>query len=461
MSWGIDLEPAIAVLDIGKTRSKLSLWTLRGEQLAHRTYANQTHTLEGERVLDAEGIENWVIETLRGYSTQARIQRVIPVAHGAAAALVRNGRLVELPLDYEQPVSAEARRGYDAMRDLFSLTGSPALPNGLNLGVQLYERRSWITSGTRILLWPQYWSWRMSGVESSEVTSLGCHTDLWWPDAGRFSDLARSTGWADHFPPMHRAGEALGTVTEEWSARTGLGRDVQVHCGIHDSNAALVAARAFPEIRGKEATVLSTGTWFIAMRTPGADSAAVVLQEERDCLLNVDALGTPIPSARFMGGREMEILAGTDTVDNEQLLSALQAVVKRQAMAFPSFVPGVGPFPRRQGNWLNQPADKAEQRAAAGLYLAMMADVSLQLIGANERIMIEGRFSKDELFTRALAALRPRDAVYVSDYEADVAFGAVCLLNPALEPPVRLRQVEPIDMDLSRYHAKWKEQVEQ
>jgi sugar (pentulose or hexulose) kinase len=32
-----------------------------------------------------------------------------------------------------------------------------------------------------ILLYPQYWSWRLSGVMATEVTSLGTHTDLWRP----------------------------------------------------------------------------------------------------------------------------------------------------------------------------------------------------------------------------------------------------------------------------------------
>lgn len=36
---------------------------------------------------------------------------------------------------------------------------------------------------------------------------------------------------------------------------------------------------------------------------------ADALDPARDTLLNVDALGRPVPSSRFMGGREYEMLA--------------------------------------------------------------------------------------------------------------------------------------------------------
>jgi sugar (pentulose or hexulose) kinase len=115
-------------------------------------------------------------------------------------------------------------------------------------------------------------------------------------------------------PPQRHAREALGPVTEEWITRTGLPRDCVVLCGLHDSNSALLAARGHAEIVTNDATVLSTGTWFVAMRSPAAGTTVdtSALAEARDCLINVDVQGAPIPSARFMGGREAELLAGLD-----------------------------------------------------------------------------------------------------------------------------------------------------
>ena len=72
------------------------------------------------------------------------------------------------------------------------------------------------------------------------------------------------------------------------------------------------AARSHREIESHDATVLSTGTWFIAMRSPMQTDAArfTTLAERRDCLVNVDVAGAPVPSSRFMGGREIEMLIG-------------------------------------------------------------------------------------------------------------------------------------------------------
>src|SRR5205823_7307681 len=137
---------------------------------------------------------------------------------------------------YEEPIPAQVRRAYDAERDAFQLTGSPALPAGLNLGAQLYYLETLqpdlLDDGATILPWPQYWAWRLSGVAASEATSLGCHTDLWRPASHEPSDLARRRGWADRLPPLRRAGEALGPLTAEWASRTGLPPTVQVYCGL-------------------------------------------------------------------------------------------------------------------------------------------------------------------------------------------------------------------------------------
>ena len=76
-----------------------------------------------------------------------------------------------------------------------------------------------------------------------------------------------------------------------WRRKLVLPTSTQVYAGLHDSNAALLAARGFAEIADHEATVLSTGTWFVAMRSPKKDFDLASLPEARDCLVNVDAYG--------------------------------------------------------------------------------------------------------------------------------------------------------------------------
>ncbi len=74
----------------------------------------------------------------------------------------------------------------------------------------------------------------------------------------------------------------------------------------------------------------------------------------------------------------------------------------------PTFARGCGPFPDAVGARRNKPVDPGDQRAIVGLYLALMADASLNLIGSRDRLLIEGRFAEALIFVRAPAALRPR-----------------------------------------------------
>ena len=486
-------EQATVVLDVGKTLAKLTLWGADGRLIAHRERLNeriQTGLYVG---LDTRGIETFVAESLEHFAKLADIQAIIPVGHGAAAAILDENGLAHAssglthmsselahsssglllpPLDYEHPIPAAVRNAYDAQRDAFAVTGSPALPDGLNLGAQLFFLESLqpglLSGNRRIVPWAQYWSWMLSGVAAAEVTSLGCHTDLWCPLTREPSPLARKRGWSDQLAPLHTAGSVLGTLRPDWAKRTRLSSDVRIHCGLHDSNAALVAARAAPEIAGQEATVLSTGTWFVAMRTPARGERVTManLDEKRDCLMNVDVEGNPVPSARFMGGREIELLLGPDTqrldtpTDQPALLACVSEVLASKAMALPTLAPGCGPFPRGRGRWVSMPADAMQRRTAVALYAALVTDVALDLVGGRERLLIEGRFSESQVFVRALAALRPHTRVYVCQPRSDVSFGALKLIHPELQPSSTLVRIEPLAEDLGDYRRRWRLEAE-
>jgi len=455
------LPGRVIVLDIGKTLAKLSLWDGQGRLLVQRVCANRSQATSTGRALDAAAIEDWLALTLAEFARLGQVAAIVPVAHGAAAAVIgRAGLACPVP-DYEEPLPQQQLDAYRAGRDPFALTGSPALPNGLNLGAQLHRLEAlhpglW-HGDAQLLPWPQYWAWRLCGVAACEVTSLGCHSDLWQPALHAYSTLARRRGWAGRLAPRRRADEVLGRLSAEWIERTGLAAEVRVYCGLHDSNAALLAARGFAEIGAHEATVLSTGTWFVAMRSPalGAEPELAALPEARDCLVNVDVHGMPIPSARFMGGREIEALGGLGAADETAVLGAAPAVLDAGAMVLPGWAPGVGPFPHARGRWMAEPADPAQRRAALCLYLALMADVALGLIGARERIFVEGRFAESALFVQALAALRPDTAVYTGGVYEGVPCGALRLIDPGLSPPGTLRRAAPLPGDLAGYRAGW------
>ena len=263
----------------------------------------------------------------------------------------------------------------------------------------------------------------------------------------------------------------VGTLRPELAAETGLPANAKVLAGLHDSNAALLAARGVAEIARQEATILSTGTWFIAMRLAAETVSLSALPEARDTLVNVDAYGWPVPSARFMGGREIESVIQIDTrrvdirPDQPKLLEAVPALLERGTMMLPTLAPGFGPFPHGKAEWVNRPEEWAgtwyARRAGVCLYAAMVADTALDLIGSKQRLLIEGRFADAEVFVRALAALRPETEVFVANAHNDVSFGALRLINPMLQAQGGLRRVEPLEGDLAGYRATWREQVRQ
>jgi sugar (pentulose or hexulose) kinase len=215
---------------------------------------------------DTEALWAWIIEALWAVPDRSGVQAIVPVTHGATAALLAGDELALPVLDYEHVGPDELAADYAAVADSYRHTFSPPLPQGLNLGRQIFWQAKRFpdafTRVTDILMYPQYWAWRLAGIKASEVTSLGCHTDLWRPREGRFSGLVERAGWGALLPPIRAAWDVLGPLRPELAATTGLNAACRVLTGIHDSNASYLAylASTAPPF-----TVVSSGTWVICM----------------------------------------------------------------------------------------------------------------------------------------------------------------------------------------------------
>src|SRR5437868_12440782 len=116
---------ATVVLDVGKTLSKLSLWSVDGRPLATANRPNDRSDTGSYVCLDVAGVEEFLLETLKTFAKLADVGAIIPVSHGAAAAIINPRGAVLPPLDYEHPIPHSVRQEYDAERDSFSQTGSP------------------------------------------------------------------------------------------------------------------------------------------------------------------------------------------------------------------------------------------------------------------------------------------------------------------------------------------------
>jgi L-fuculokinase len=455
------LKDLIAVLDVGKTNAKLILVEALSGGITWSIERRSTPVVRaGLRELPVAGIERWLLSGLASAPHKERIRALVPVAHGAAAVLVSSSGETLLAPDYEDPVFETVSESYRPLRDPFAATFSPFLPLGLNLGRQFHyvrERHPQLWNpAAAVLLYPQFWAWRLCGVLASEVTSLGCHSDLWLPSAARFSALAGLQGWSKLFPPLREAGAALGNISQSVAHITGLNPSCRVLCGIHDSNASYLCHRV-AQCEDDPFAVISSGTWTVVM-VHGTDLTQ--LREDRDMLANVDALGAPVATARFMGGREYEAIAGSGRDAQFPTPGALERVLDKKAFALPSFAGAGGPFAGRPGTLVNaQALDDAERGALATMYCALQADLLLDLLGASVKVIVDGPVAKNPLYSSVLAALRPGSIVLVGGERAGSISCARHLCGFTVEP--NLQAAKPLECKgLEDYRAGWRVLVE-
>jgi len=417
-------QSGTVVLDIGKTNAKLTLIDRAGQTLAEVRTPNSVRRVEPYPHCDTDRLWAWMLEQLAVLAAQADIRAIVPVTHGATAALVNDDGLV-LPVpdyEYEFNDAADVAR-YDAVRPAFDESGSPRLPAGLNLGRQLDWLQAHFPADfarTRhVLMYPQYWAWRLCGVAASEVTSLGCHTDLWRPAEGRWSSLVETRGWAPLFPERRDAWARLGRILPALAQRTGISADCEIVCGIHDSNASLLRHLLTLQSSGP-CTVLSTGTWVIAA---ALGSATRPLVEAQDMLANCHVFGDAVPCMRFMGGREFGAIAGSQPAPFER--ADIERLIAQGSMALPCFAETGGPFAGQVGCFEGPLAANAAERAAlATLYVALMTDHCLDALGASGRVVVEGAFTANAEFGPLLAGLADGREVTVSDDSSGTTCGA-------------------------------------
>ncbi len=425
----------VAVIDIGKTNAKVALVDL--DNLTEIAVTRTSNTTRHDGIYphyDVERLWDFTLDSLASLNRGQPIDALSVTTHGATAALLRADGELALPvLDYEHDGPESLTAEYDAVRPRFSETGTPRLPLGLNLGAQIYWQSQafpeQFADANRIVTYPQYWAYRLSGVAANEVTSLGCHTDLWNLAARDFSSLVATLAWRKLMAPVRRAHDRLGPILPGIARRTGLDAGTPILCGIHDSNASLL-----PHIMSRRPpfAVVSTGTWVVSM---AVGAKATELDPDRDTLVNVDAFGGSIPSARFMGGREYAVL--TDDLKGEATDTDVAAVLEKGIQLLPSVTVGSGPFPQRQAKWVSGSAmTPGERRVAACFYLAMMTSHCLGLVGADGETVVEGPFARNDLYVCMLAAATRRPVMAFAHGGTGTSVGAALLATaPGLSLP--------------------------
>jgi L-fuculokinase len=454
------------VFDIGKTNIKGAVLDERGQTVwtqscANLAYSDATYDFP---CIDVENIWVWLKSTLKAAAEEFSIDAINVSTHGACAVLLsREEELLFPVIDYEVEKLAVEGCSYLDHRPDYSLSLSPDLPGGLNLGRQIWWLKQTYPDRFKqlgqILLYPQYWVWKLTGQSVTEATSLGCHTDLWEPLNQGYSSLVSTLGIKSALPPLVDSFSGVGHVRKALADDLGLPGSCMVFPGVHDSNGSL--ARYLASDLKSPFNVVSTGTWVIVMAVGNPGNG---LLESRDMLANVDVNGNPVPCARFMGGREFEKICQLTGVATDEPVTqeSIQAIIDDSVFAVPPFEVGSGPF-RQAAATKHLTGEVNSGTSLATIYLALMVDYELELLNAKGPILFGSASQKNPLLCQLLAQLRPLQQVFMSNDNASTIKGAWSLTRKRKKLLPEFSDFEIVQSaqieGLTNYQKAWRKQA--
>lgn len=500
------MDYAIAVIDIGMTNKKVSVFDDRLNLLeaAHRTFPPVR--VDGIETHDLAGMEEWFLEELSRYADRFPVKAVAVTAHGATAVCVDEQGEPCVPCVYytHEPGPGFHREFFERFGDPLDLqrrTGTAEFKALINLGKGLYFVKQRFPEGWArtkwILSYPQYWGYRLTGRIGAEWTYLGCHTYLWDFLTGEYSEVARFMGILPLLPrEIRRPWDTLGTVSEAVSDRTGLAPDTIVTLGIHDSNASLLPY--FVTERVGDFVLNSTGTWCVLMNP----TDRYRMEEEelgKVVFYNISAMDTPIKTAIFRGGAEYEAYrelisryAALDEDPDFIPMDYVDFLRRSDTFILPELIPGSGQFPGsppgivEDGRWFPYeeivrgervpPVLREGKRAYTALTVSLVLQtlVALRRIGLRkgQKIFIEGGFRRNQAYCTLLSSALSDHPVYLSDLTEATSFGAAMTGRMALtgsgieelsgDTSIRYTELEKHDVPgLKEYEQAWLDLIAQ
>ncbi|RYD94095.1 MAG: carbohydrate kinase, partial [Sphingobacteriales bacterium] len=297
--------PVIAIFDVGKTNKKLFLFDEDYKMVYERT-ARFTDIADedGFPCEDLQSLTAWLFESLKEAAAlpQFSIKAINFSTYGASFVYIGEDNKPLTPLyNYLKPYPEALKSGlynsYGGEATLAGETASPAL-GSLNSGMQLYrikyENPELFGKIKYALHLPQYLSFLLTGKVYTDITSIGCHTNLWDFNKNDYHQWVKNEGLDKKFAPVIPADETITATIE--------GVTYQVGTGLHDSSAALIPYLvSFHE----PFLLLSTGTWNISLN-PFNSEPLTPLELVNDCLCYLQYKGKPVKASRFLGGLEHE-----------------------------------------------------------------------------------------------------------------------------------------------------------
>ena len=431
--------PVVAIFDIGKTNKKLFLFNESYQIVFEKSvHLQETVDDDGDPCEDINSLQAFVQDGLRDVlgNTDFRIRAVNASAYGASFVYLDSfGKNIGHLYNYLKPYPPQLRKKfYDTYggESLFSFqTASPVL-GSLNSAMQLYrikyEKPEMFNDIRYALHLPQYISYLISGKTFSEITSIGCHTNLWNFQNMNYHQWVMREGLLEKFPD--RAPSDMVVQPASYPYCVGI--------GLHDSSAALIPYL----VCFKEPFVLlSTGTWAISLN-PFNTSALTRLELDCDCLCYLQYKGTPVKASRLFAGHyhdeQVERIASHFNQDKEKFFRIQfdKAVLENIDISFdadadPRSVLKDLRFATRDLSSFRNDVE-AYHQLIFDLVVQQYASTQLIAKGSDvKRIFVDGGFSNNNVYMNLLATFFPGMEVYASSIPQATAIGAALAIHDA------------------------------
>jgi len=417
--------PAILIFDVGKTNKKVLLFD-EGYKLLHEE-SIQLQELTDEDAFpceDVNALTNWILqkffEILLRKDTE--IKAVNFSAYGASFVHIDKWGNVVGPLyNYLKPYPENLKKqfyvSYGGEDQVARETASPVL-GSLNSGMQLYrlkyEKPEVYNKINYSLHLPQYLSFILSKNPTTDISSVGCHTNLWDFTKNGYHNWVSKEGLDKKFAPLHKGDKTIGSVNGQ--------HEITVGIGLHDSSAALIPYLfSFNE----PFALISTGTWCISLN-PFNHTALTDEELKQDCLCYLSYEGNPVKASRLFAGHEHEQQVKRLAAHFEKTAEYFQTV--EWDTTFFNAVKDINeyarPFSKIDLSEF-QSYEEAYHHLIWNIVAQQVRSTNLVLKGTSARkIFVDGGFGKNRVYMTMLANGFPGFEVYTANVPQASALGA-------------------------------------
>jgi len=430
----------IAIFDVGKTNKKLLLfdeeYTLvheLSEQLAEITDE------DGFVCEDIQALTKWVKDSFDAIVKDDRfnVKGVNFSGYGASFVYVdKTGKVIAPLYNYLKPYPKKLQDKFYTTyggESLFAKqTASPVLGN-LNSGMQLYrikkEQPELFKKIAFAFHLPQYLSYLLSGKATTDITGIGCHTNLWDFDKNKYHAWVSEEGIEKCFAPIVSCTTFTPFVYKDKNYISGI--------GLHDSSAALIPyLSSFHE----PFILLSTGTWSISLN-PFNHKPLTDYELHQDCLCYLTYKGERVKASRLFAGHEHEQQVKKLSEHFNTPMDYYKTVNYQ-----PSFIKKLKPFKKEvyadattmvsESNFSKRTLDNFKTYEEA--YHQFILDILQQQIKSTKlvlqdtpvkRIFVDGGFSKNVIFMNLLAEAFADIEIFSAAVPQASALGAALVIH--------------------------------